>query len=335
MMNGNILFIIGGPINTNNFTHLGHELHTARSLIFDLLCKKIISVENTTIVTIQDRLFLYNHIFKNTISHYENKLDLNNYKYIVNLDNSILTNPRMFFSNTNYFHNKTNYIFNGLYNPIGFNKYNNIEFTNLVTNCNANVLNPFDNEFIIIHYRNYKNVPDIKCWNYKTDDNIEEFINLLFSLKKNYKNIVIFGNLNEIININDINIKLCNNLQDYVSYMKSDNCKAIISVWSGAGQLGQFFFNKEILYYMSPHQTESYKFPSFSKVQYNNTINDIFAWDFQTFSKCTRYWFNDLKHLQYLFDTNNYTNLDYLYNKYLGTKEFISFGLILKNKDIV
>lgn len=326
-MDGNIIFIIGGLINSNNYTHLGHELHTARSLIFDLLSKKIISEENTTIITTKDRLFLYNHIFKNTFSHSENQIELNNYKYILNLDNSVLVNPRMFFHNTRFFHQKTNYIFEKIYHPIGFNKYNNEEFATLVTNCNANVLNPFDDEFIIIHYRNYKNVPSIKCWNYETDDNIEELKKLLLSVKKNYKNIVIFGNLNEIININELNIKLCNNLQEYVSYMKCDNCKVIISVWSGAGQLGQFFFNKELLYYMSPHQTQFYKFPSLKRELYNNTVNDSYAWDFQTFSKCTRYWFNDLKHLQYLFDNNMYNNLDYVYNKYLGTNEFITLGL--------
>lgn len=325
-MDGKVIFIIGGHIHSEKFCHLGHELHAARSLIFDLLTKNIISNGQTTIVTVEDRIFLYNHIFKNTISHEKNKTNLIKYDHIVMLDNNFLADPRIGFSNINYFHEKTNNIFKGIYNPIGFNNYKNEIFCNYITNCNTNPLEPFDTEFIIIHYRNYKNVPNIKCWNYSTDDNIDELKNLLINLKEKYKNIIIFGNLNEIININGVNIKNCNNLKEYVSFMKSENCKFIISVWSGAGQLGQFFFKKEILYYMNPHQTESFKFPCVNKDIYLSNINDCYSWDFQTFSNCKRFWFMNIQHLQNLFINNNYENLEFLYNQFLGTDKFITFG---------
>jgi len=325
-MEGNILFIIGGPLNSTDFCHLGHELHAARSLIFDLLSKNIISPNQTTIVTLEDRLFLYNHVFKNSISHINNKLNSNNYSHIINLDKNFLSDPRQGFCNIDYFHEKTNYIFKGIYNPVGFNNYKNEIFCNYVTSCNCDILNPFDSEFIIVHYRNYKNIPNIKCWNYETDDNINELKNLLTSLKKNYKNIIIFGNLMEKINIDGLNIKICNNLKEYVSFMKSEKCKALISVWSGAGQLGQFFFNKEILYYMNKNQTQSFKFPCVSKEIYYGTINDMHSWDFQTFSNCKRYWFMDINHLKNFFKNNYYINLNMIYNKYLFTDEFLSFG---------
>ena len=314
----NIIFIIGDHFN-GNFCHLGHELNCARSLIFDLLCKEIIIEDETTIITTIDRVFLYNHIFKKTISYEENNnIDLNKFSKIIRLDNDFLSNPRTHLCNKEAFHYRTYNVFKGIYEPIGFNNYKNKNFIKYVTNCNADILEPFATEFIIVHFRNYSNKPDIKCWNYSTDDNIIELINILNSLKGYYTNVLIFGNLNSTLDcIDGLNIKYCNNLKNYVSCMMSKNCNCIISCWSGAGQLGQFFFDKQLIYYMKPSQTVEYKFPFVNYEVYNNNINDIYSWDFQTFSECKRYWFFNITDLINLFNNKHYEKLD-LYNKYIG-----------------
>jgi hypothetical protein len=330
-MEGEIVFIIGNRPQENNgfFCHLGHELHGARSLIFDLLCKNIITVDQTTIITMRDRIFLYSHVFKKMVAHEDPPLELQgNYKHVIVL-NELVKDPGRASRDVNYFHSLTNNVFKGLYNPIGFNNYKNDIFKKLVTNCNIDILqtnlrftNPFDTEFIIVHYRNYKNNKHI--WNHTTDETIDNLNNLLNSLKNNFPNILLFGNIYHEINIEGLNIKKSDNLEQLVYYMKLDNCKMIVSQWSGAAQLGQFFFSKQILYYYIGDQL-SVLHHIFYEDNYYNNLNNSYSWDYQTFSMCKRYWFKDINHLIKFFKKDGYyEKLDDIYDLYIGTEEWVS-----------
>ena len=63
-LNGSILFVIGDKREgVTGYLHLGHEIGGAKPFIYDLLCKNIINTKNTTILTLKDRTFLYEHIF--------------------------------------------------------------------------------------------------------------------------------------------------------------------------------------------------------------------------------------------------------------------------------
>ena len=293
-MNGQIIFIIGDRPNEPNgiYCHLGHELHGARSLIFDLLCKNVITNEQTTILTMKDRMFLYNHLF-NTLSHEDDVIELSNYEHIINL-NKFVQDPRAALYSKEYFHKLTNDKFKDLYEPIGFNNYKYKPFITSVTTCNVNKIDPFDSDFIIIHYRNYRNVPNV--WNNSTDRTVDSLNNLLKIIDetKLSKNVVIFGNVDGKINNIGLNITMTKNLKELVSYMKSDYCKVLISTWSGAGQLGQYFFNNKILFYFIGDQVDLINnYP----IQIQRYSCDSYSWDWQKHSSCMRYFLRDESHL--------------------------------------
>lgn len=334
-MEGNILFIIGQdpkkPIHqyshlaheTNAaYCHLGHELAGARALIMDLLSKDVIKKDKTTILTLKDRMFLYEHLF-NTISHEDNELNPHIYNHIINLT-KLAENPRDGLSQKNYFHNITNNKFIGKYEPIGFNNYKNEKFIEYMTNCNSEKYSIFSSDFIIIHYRNYRNNP--VAWNQTTNETKDFLYNILenIKLKTIYKNVLIFGNLEEKIIIDGLNINQTHNLKLFTSNMKSENCKMIISSWSGAGQLGNLFFNNKILFYhvgdQIIHETGRLK----DLELYNNNLKDPYSWDYQIFSKSKRFFFKDKYHLLDLFNKDYFNKLDEIYNKYIGTEKWVS-----------
>ena len=320
-LQGSIIFTIGS--NNTFFVHLGHELHAARSLIFDLLSKNVISQSQTTIVTAKDRIFLYNHVFNNVFAYEDCDVDLNQYSHVVNL-NTFVHNPHLNILDANCFHAVTNNVFLGLYNPIGFNNYKdkNDVLSTYLKGCNLTPLQePFNSDFIIIHYRNYRG--KLNIWNHMTDESMENLCKLIISVKNICSNILIFGNLNEDIYIDGLNIKKCNSLSDFVYYMKLDNCKMILSQWSGAPQLGQFFFDKKILYYYTGDQLyDSHLNAVFDGENYFKVREDPYSWDYQTFSNCQRYWFKNIDHILTFFDKNLYEKLDEIYNLHISTDKW-------------
>lgn len=70
---------------------------------------------------------------------------------------------------------------------------------------------------------------------------------------KNDYNIVIFTQV-DCESYNSENVYCTNNLQEYASFLHSENCIALISVWSGGGQMGSFCNNTKTIMYFDKRQ---------------------------------------------------------------------------------
>lgn len=161
-------------------------------------------------------------------------------------------------------------------------KFDN-KFTSLALNIKyLDFLPKFQNEkYIVYHHRQKGN-----SW----DTTIEQ-LSIFISNFSNY-NIVVFSG--DMKNFEDISVQFkenqkiyfTSNLQEYATFMHSENCEAIISVWSGGGQLALYCANhaKIIMF--------------FDKIQLpviNDAINDFInyenAFDLVHFTKSKRYFY--------------------------------------------
>jgi hypothetical protein len=139
------------------------------------------------------------------------------------------------------------------------------------------ILPKFNNDKFIVYHHRFKNEG---FW-----DQSEEMINKMLEYNKKYK-IIIFTQA-KINNINE-NIYITNNLKEYASYIHSENCIAVISVWSGGGQMASFCCNKntKLIMYFDKVQ-----------LQYNDSNNNNLdkwivspnAFDFAQFTDVKRF----------------------------------------------
>lgn len=103
----------------------------------------------------------------------------------------------------------------------------------------------FQNEkFIVYHHR----IKNDNLWD--ADDQILDSI-LKYSDKYN---LVIFSQ--KKINFNDRSIYSTTNLREYATYINNDNCLAVISIWSGGGQLASYCSNSKLLMYFHHSQMQ-------------------------------------------------------------------------------
>lgn len=270
----------------NNFLPLGDELSMSRNYLLDLLNKNIIS-NDIYIVVHKDRAFLYENIFNNII--YIHDYDVNSfidYEKIDFFDGIIW--PGYFWDMYHTYQNMLtkelkHHLFKN-YQKINYYNYGpdyDVKFTNLVTNIKYIDIPTFQNyKFIVIHHR-FKN--ELNHW----DQSESSLINLMIKIKliNVYYKIVIFTHFN-FMNSDD-NIYITNNLQEYASYIHHENCIALISVWSGGGQFGQYCCNSKVIMYFDPIQCQG------ENDFIDNKINPIWinspnAFDFATFTHCQR-----------------------------------------------
>lgn len=101
----------------------------------------------------------------------------------------------------------------------------------MVTNINyLEKLPKFNNEKFIVYHHRFKNV------NGDWDQSVET-LNKMLKYQNKYK-IVIFTHYD--INLESENIFITKNLKEYASFIHSDNCLAVVSVWSGGGQFSSY-----------------------------------------------------------------------------------------------
>ena len=161
------------------------------------------------------------------------------------------------------------------------NENNNLEFKTYATNIKYiidNNLKFINEKFIILHYR----IKNDNMWD-ETLSNLNILINKFINKYK----IIIFTE-NTIDPFND-NIHIIYNLQEYATYMNHKNCIALISVWSGGGQLGQYCNNSKVIQYFSPCQINGNEN---LKEKLNVWLQSPNAYDFATFSDCERLFFS-------------------------------------------
>jgi hypothetical protein len=253
---------------------LGHEIHITRIMVLDMLLKNKINKDDI-IVTFDDRKFLYSMIFNNIIN-YDQFLNLNKENYIV--INIIDYTTTVLTKNIDDF-NKIDYSIPETYYSNDFiNLCNKIEYINLDYDF-------INNNFIIIHHR--------------YNDDMSRLLNILNIIKKFNIKIIIFNNkineLKNIINIDNIDIFYTDNLQIYASLLNNNNCKLLITEWSGGGQLSQYVSNTKIIYYFQFYVRHCDYIVDNAKNREVESIslNYFGPWDFKTTTKCQRLYYKN------------------------------------------
>ena len=247
----------------NNRLCLGHEIHMSRILLIDMLIQNKISTQDT-IVTLNDRIFLYKNIFHSCITYQEyKKMNIQEYNIInlIYITGTIF--PVQANNILNFYGHKT---LDKFYTPITKQLLNNIDY------CNIDM---FDNkDYIIIHHR------------YDCDINI--LFKILSKINETRVNIhiVIFNN-----NLEDLkkqttikqytNLFFIDNLQVYASYLNHPKCKLLISEFSGGGQLSHYCYDGIVMYYFYTYNDYSH-IGNETKFLNASMETDMFQyWDFK------------------------------------------------------
>ena len=195
------------------------QTEAATELIINRLC--LISYyneglidENTTIVTLKERVFLYENIFKNVEIYninktYDNCLDLVTFKKLDELCDILPYKP--FYKN--YDRDKKEIL--------------NIAY-------NEKIINEELPEFIIC-------IPRLKNADRRRNLDQSYWYDFINEAKKIYGLVIVFGKGNE--NIKGENIRYVDTLQDYCSYLHHIKCIDVVSTISGPCHYVQQFGN--------------------------------------------------------------------------------------------
>lgn len=273
---------------------LGDDLHIHRNILLDLLVKNIFTNE-IVVYCLADRSFLYSNIFANTFV-YEEVADLDEIKLICdarfNKNFVIIKNSDIYFSiweiwqiiknihrrlDVDISITKPNFL-----NFKKINYYNSknhsSEFKNLVTNMKfLEKISRFSEEKYIVYHHRFKN-------DNRWDDD-DEILKAILNYSDEY-NIVLFTQ--KKVNYNSNKIYITSNLQEYATYIKNDNCLAIISVWSGGGQMASYCSSSKLLMYFHPMQAQY----NLDQDQLDYFINSENSFDFCQFTDIDRKFVN-------------------------------------------
>jgi hypothetical protein len=272
---------------------LGDDIHIHRNVLLDILDKNLITDE-IVIYCLADRRFLYSNIFKNIIV----------YKDIPNLDETksicdskfgknfiIIKNSDLYYTIWEVWqeikkHGRLDIdISITKSNFLNFNKinyYNNLNyssrFKSLVTNINylENIPRFCNDKYIVYHHR------------FKSDnlwDGNDEILEAILKYSEDY-NIVLFTQ--KELNFNNSKIYTTSNLQEYVTYINNENCLAVISVWSGGGQIASYCSSNKLLMYFHPMQAQY----NISNDQLDHYIKSENSFDFCQFTDVDRKFLN-------------------------------------------
>jgi hypothetical protein len=286
----------------NVYGALGDEMHMTRNCILDLLNNNYIT-NDVVIYCGKDRNFLYENIFTNIFYHEDFTLEtvklkcLENFgkEFTIVVPKNIHRYPIFFWTKYGSYENildkKIRITNNNIFNYHKINYYNSKnhsdEFKKLVTNINyLEVLPKFNNETFIVYHHRFKNNLE---WDQKKYD-----LDIILKNQNNH-NLVIFSQCDlDYLNCNQ-KIYFTKNLKEYASFIHSKNCLAVISVWSGGGQLASYCSsaNTKLIMYFEKCQEECLKI---DKCQEERLTKELYKWinsenafDFAQFTDVKRF----------------------------------------------
>ena len=255
---------------------LGHEIHVSRFILFDLFQRNLIDSNSIIVNLYSDRFFLYDKYFKEIITYNEYKKTKN-----PNIEEIDLTQYSNFKKGQIDVFKKLNY------------RYEQFEKTDFIMNCLHNInfhdLTNNDlckNKFILIHTRTRINNNENK--------NIDSLLKTIDKIKAiSDKKIIVFSTDN--LNVQKENVHFINTLHLYASFLNNKNCELFISEWSGGGQLSQYFYTGNIIYYFDNYPSHDYEINYESLQNQANHPNNIMnAWDFKNVTQCKRFYYKTL-----------------------------------------
>jgi hypothetical protein len=207
---GNFTFGTGTPTTQ---TESATELIINRLAVIDYLNRGIID-EDTIVVTLKERTFLYENIFKSVEVYDSNKI------YDDCLD--LVTDDKL------------NELSKTLpYKPF-YQNYERDKSNILNINYNDTIINSILPEFIVC-------IPRLKNSDIRRNLNQLYWIDFIDKVKEKYDLIIVFGKGNE--NLIGENVKYVDTLKDYCSYLHHPNCKNVVSTISGPCHYAQHFGN--------------------------------------------------------------------------------------------
>lgn len=223
-------------INYNGLLNncLGYEINLGRCILIDFLLQNKIDLE-TIVVTVPDRMFLYNSIFKNTIS------DIDYFNITNKEDYDIYDLTEYTSSSGNIFE-----YCKDLFSRINYTipaKYYTSEFQSFVTKITYLPLE-INTDFILIHHRYDANINKLK-----------NTIDFLHNKCPNHMIVLFNNNIENLKNhfLDKSNIIYIDHLQTYVSYMNHLKCTLFITEFSGGGQLSNYCCNADIYVYFDTY----------------------------------------------------------------------------------
>lgn len=287
----NIIFNVSGGA-------LGDEMSMTRNCVLDLLINNYIT-KDVVIYCYKDRTFLYENIFTNIFYHEDFTVETLKIKCLqqfgkefITINNDFIIWPGFFWTEYGSYENildkkiciTNNNIFN--YHKINYynSKNHSNEFKKLVTNINyLEVLPKFVNETFIVYHHRIKNDG---MWDQKDSE-----LNIILSNQNNY-NIVIFSQSDlDYLNCNK-KVYFTKKIKEYASFINSKNCLAVISVWSGGGQLASYCSNANTKLIMYFDECQLQHNDSINN-NLNKWINSENAFDFAQFTDVNRIFINE------------------------------------------
>lgn len=217
---------------------IGHEIHVTRPIIMILLSKNLISPSDIIVTKNKERYFLYSNIFPTVISYEDMPSNLDDSQVVDLAQASMVFHGYGGIMHTTDLEKRF-----PIMSDIRTNKRITIrteEYNTLMTNIHyTDCSDIIKKDFVVIHYRlvDY----DTNKINY-----VNEIISATHTLDSNLQIIVFCANkqtgyADDITFVDDISI--------YASLMHDDRCKAVITEFSGGGQLTQYCHSKKIFYF--------------------------------------------------------------------------------------
>lgn len=260
---------------------LGHELHISRFILCDMLNRSLINTSDTIVTLSSDRIFLYSLVFNHVITFDEFIQKNINENNIIDL--TLFSNPPSFCDNdiTRLKH-KTGYLIEPYIKNVQpfirnfdhiLNKFNYVHIHSDLC-CKP---------FHIIHHRfdKYNNKMSLN------QDYTRKLVHVMKNLFVNY-NIIIFTSDNSLI-INESVVKFVNKLEVFASLLNHEECKGIISEWSGGGQVSHYCHNKNVYYYFNNYEENNYCNLKDTYLYEANNNNLYLCWDFKKTTQCNIY----------------------------------------------
>ena len=263
-------------------SNLGHELFYVRKILFILYINNLIDKEYTIVTSSIDRSFLYSSIFKKVLSFKEfKKNNFINNENIINLYHCVeYACPKNFINSFNL----QDCLTNDCLKALNLNQKYLCDNT-IFQNCNTEILNNLscNNDYIDLNNTDFKDTiqSDFYIIHIRPTS---KYIDYIYDIIDNFNmNVIIFSQLTNIPK----KYLQTSNLILYGSLLNNNNCKFLITEWSGGGQLAQFCCKSIIIYYYDAYE-EGYFNDKEEMYRDENNKYFHYFWDHYTPSHCKR-----------------------------------------------
>jgi hypothetical protein len=285
--------------NLINAMTIGHEIHITRPILLLLFSMNLISRNDTIVTKNSERFFLYSNIFSKVIGYDDIPSNINNDEIFY------ITDANMWFhgmKDTMHL-SKLEKTFPILTQIRESNiSYRTEVYNDLIRNMNyTDCSNIIKKDFIVIHHRltsysrelNY--TKDIISAIQAIDPDVQIFVFCVNGRLDGYPENITF--------VNDISI--------YASLMNHTQCKAVITEFSGGGQLAQYCHTKKIFYFCNAYPVYSEINDINISIDQANMPTSLYnKFDLKLFTNSSIYVFNDIQSLlkninQYYFNNTH------------------------------